>query len=222
MPHRILVVDAHAINRLVIAEQLTALGHAPMCAHDAEQALALFDAGDFDLCVVACRMPGIDGFAFAARVHDLAMARGTAPCPIVGYSNDAALDTALAMQTGMRACMPMPIPSSTLDAVLRSVFHPSARAPRNIAQAELFIATSRKDLREARRCLADGNLVRLRALFHRIKGAALMLGENDLAAACTRGEAGCDDWGPAALDAAIDLIEMQLDAMDPAQVEPSR
>src|SRR6476620_7575071 len=88
MPHRILVVDAHPLNRLVVAEQLTTLGHAPLCVDDAEQALALLDASRFDLVVTACRMPGIDGFSLAVRINDLAIARGVEACPIVGYSND--------------------------------------------------------------------------------------------------------------------------------------
>ena len=67
MPHRILVVDAHPLNRLVVAEQLATLGHAPLCVDDAEQALALLDASRFDLVVAACRMPGTDGFSLAAR-----------------------------------------------------------------------------------------------------------------------------------------------------------
>ena len=75
MPHRILVVDAHPLNRLVVAEQLATLGHAPLCVDDAEQALALLDAGHFDLVVAACRMPGTDGFSLAARMNDLAIAR---------------------------------------------------------------------------------------------------------------------------------------------------
>ena len=93
---------------------------------------------------------------------------------------------------------------------------------RNVAQWDLFVASSREDLRQARACVADNNLAHLRTLFHRIKGAALMLGATDLAAACARGEAGCDDWSHNALDAAIDLVEAQLDAAHAAQWEPSR
>ncbi len=227
MPHRILVVDAHPLNRLVVAEQLATLGHAPLCVDDAEQALALLDAARFDLVVAACRMPGTDGFSLAARMNDLAIARGLDACPIVGYSNDAALDTPLSMQTGMRACLPMPIPLSTLDTLLGTLLR--ARAPaqpthaRNVVQWDLFVGTSQQDLREARASLRDGNLVRLRAMFHRIKGAAMMLGENDVAAACARGEAGCEEWSNAALEAALDLVQAQLDAASSAlQCEPSR
>jgi two-component system sensor histidine kinase EvgS len=224
MPHRILVVDAHPLNRLVVAEQLATLGHAPLCVDDAEQALALLDASRFDLVVAACRMPGTDGFSLAARMNDLAIARGIDACPIIGYSSDASLDTPLSMQTGMRACLPMPIPLATLDALLRTVLRTRASAPatnaRNAAQWDLFVSTSRDDLRAARACSRSGNLMQLRALFHRIKGAAMMLGENDVAASCARGEAGCEEWSNAATQAAIDLVEAQLDAL--SQYEPSR
>ena len=223
MPHRILVVDAHPLNRFVVAEQLTRLGHAPTCADDVEQALALLDAGRFDAVFVACRMPGTDGFALATRMHDLAVARAAEPCPVVGYSHDAALDTPLSMQSGMRACLPMPIPLPTLDALLRELLPaPAAMSLRSGVQWDLFVATSRDDLREARRSLENGNLVQLRALFHRIKGAAMMLGENDVAAACARGEAGCGEWNRTALAAAIDLVEARIDAGAAPQCVPSR
>lgn len=226
MPHRILVVDAHPLNRIVVAEQLATLGHAPLCVDDAEQALALLDAGGFDLVVAACRMPGTNGFALAARMNDLAIARGIDACPIIGYSNDAALDTPLSMQTGMRACLPMPIPLATLDALLGKVLRARASVPsastRNLAQWELFVGTSFRDLGQARAFLRNGNLVQLRAMFHRIKGAAMMLGHNDIAAACARGEAGCEEWSNAALEAALDLVEAQLDAASALQCEPSR
>ncbi|MGO4551608.1 response regulator [Lysobacter sp. 2RAF19] len=225
MPHRILVVDAHPLNRLVVAEQLSTLGHAPLCVDDAEQALALLDAARFDLVLTACRMPGTDGFSLAVRINDLAIARGVDACPIVGYSNDAALDTPLSMQTGMRACLPMPIPLATLDTLLGTLLRthgPEQARARNVAQWELFVGTSHQDLRQARTSLRNGNLAQLRAMFHRIGGAALMLGENDVAAACARGEAGCEEWSASALEAALDLVEAQLDAASALQCEPSR
>ena len=90
------------------------------------------------------------------------------------------------------------------------------------AQWDLFVATSHADLRIARACLQDGNIARLRTIFHRIKGAALMLGENDLAAASARGEDGCDDWSVSALAATLDLDAARLDVARAPQWEPSK
>jgi two-component system sensor histidine kinase EvgS len=229
MPHRILIVDTHPLNRLVVSEQLATLGYATIAADDGDEALALLDVGHFDLVIVECRMPGMDGFALAARIRAFAMARGIDACPVIGYAIDPALDAPLATQCGMRACLPMPMPLAVLEQALRKVLPAQAATPRGIgiAQWDLFVATSREDLRQARDCLRDGRTVQLRDILHRIKGAALMLGESDLAASCARAESGCEEWGASALAGAIDLVQAHLDAAcaracDDAQWEPSR
>lgn len=229
MPHRILVVDTHPLNRLVIAEQLTTLGHVAITADDGDDALALFESGRFDLVLVECRMPGMNGFALATRIRELAWARGEDACPIIGYAEDPVLDSALAAYCGMRACLPMPMSLPALVRALRDALPANASVARvrDTAQWDLFVATSREDLRHARECARDGRTVQLRDIFHRIKGAALMIGESDLAAACARGESGCEEWSAPALTGAIDLVQAQLDAADArvgrgAQWEPSR
>ncbi|NUS61349.1 MAG: response regulator, partial [Lysobacter sp.] len=88
MPHRILVVDTHPLNRLVIAEQLTTLGHVAITADDGDDALALFESGRFDLVLVECRMQGMNGFTLTTRIRDLAWARGEEACPVIGYAQD--------------------------------------------------------------------------------------------------------------------------------------
>ena len=229
MPHRILVVDTHPLNRLVVAEQLATLGHVAVAADDGDEALALLDVGHFDLVLVECRMPGMDGFALAARIREIAWSRGVEACPVVGYGNDPTLDAPLAVRCGMHACLPMPTPLPVLDRALRPLLPTRTAASRqhNTAQWDLFVATSREDLRMARECAREGRTVQLRDIFHRIKGAALMIGETDLAAACARGESGCEEWSAVALARAIELVEAMLDAADArvggdAQWVPSR
>ena len=63
--HRILVVEPHALNRIVLTEQLGTLGHATLCAEDGEQALLLLATNEVDAMLVACRMPGLDGFSLS-------------------------------------------------------------------------------------------------------------------------------------------------------------
>lgn len=228
MSHRILVVDPHALSRMVLAEQLATLGHAALSANDGEQALALLESGGFALAIVACAMPGLEGFAFAARVRDMAMASGEAPCVVVGYSETAALHATLAAESGMQACLQTPVSFPELSEVLRTLLPTQrARTPQAHATAQwaLFVATTREDLRLADAYLREGNIKRLRDVLHRIKGASLMLGETDLAAACARAEAGCEEWGAAALASALELLQAQVDVASlrrDDQWEPSR
>ncbi len=73
---RTLVVDDTAVNRLILREMLTAKGALVTEAGSGEQALARLvlaerDGNPFELLVLDCRMPGIDGFEVARRIGAL-------------------------------------------------------------------------------------------------------------------------------------------------------
>lgn len=220
--HRILVVEPHALNRMVLAEQLATLGHATSCAEDATQALLLLATHDYDAAFVACRMPGIDGFSLSARVRDDAQRRGVRAVAMIGCSDAVDVDATLAAHSGMRDCLAMPAPTSTLALALRAVLA-CAEATTSIADAQwpLFARTSVDDLRTARDALARGDRAAVRESLHRIKGAASMIGAHALARACADGEtavvAGADE---ATLLVAIDAVQARLD--EAARVQANR
>jgi two-component system sensor histidine kinase EvgS len=220
---RILVVDDHPLNRLVVAEQIATLGHACVCAKDGEEALALLAAGGVDLVLTDCRMRGMDGFALAARIRDDARARGMEPVAVVGYSGDMTIDATLGAQSGMRCCLSKPLSTPALGDVLDAVFRGEVgtlRPSHEGAQWSLFMRTTATDLAEARAALGDRDEPRLRVALHRIKGAALMLGAAGIATACASAEAAVPDWDPSTLAACIDAIGACVDAAD-ATVSPA-
>jgi signal transduction histidine kinase/HPt (histidine-containing phosphotransfer) domain-containing protein len=59
---RVLAVDDHPTNRLVILRQLEMLGHEASCVDDGLQALDRLANQPFDLLITDLRMPGLDGF----------------------------------------------------------------------------------------------------------------------------------------------------------------
>ncbi len=65
---RVLVVDDHRINRLVLSDLLRALGCVVSVAADGEQALAMAAAGGFDLICLDRHMPGMGGDEVVERL----------------------------------------------------------------------------------------------------------------------------------------------------------
>lgn len=71
---RCLVVDDYPTNRLILRETLFAWGAAVVEADSGEQAMEVLDASltsdtPFDLLLLDCRMPGMDGFEVIERIH---------------------------------------------------------------------------------------------------------------------------------------------------------
>lgn len=217
--HRILVVEPHALNRIVLTEQLATLGHATLCAEDGEQALLLLATTEVDAMLVACRMPGIDGFSLSSRVRDDAQRRGVRALAVIGCSDAVDIDATLAAQSGMRDCLAMPTSTTTLAVALRAALSMSC-GNHDVAGAQwsLFLRTSENDLRIARDALARNDRVALRETLHRIKGAAAMIGAQAIARACADGEtvvsAGAD---APTLGIAIDAVEACLSGTARAQ-----
>jgi len=210
---RILVVEPHSLNRAVLAEQLATLGHACTCVGDADAALVRLAAEPFDLVITACRMPGTDGFALAARVREESARRGGDAMVVVGCSDNVLVDATLAAQSGMRACLSTLPSMAALGDVLRAAWpragdEGATRRP----QWPLFARTSLEDLHAARVALANHDAAALRTAFHRIKGAASMIGAMAIADACIAGEAAVAAWQPDRLSAAIDEVRARLDA----------
>ncbi|UJD81803.1 transporter substrate-binding domain-containing protein [Serratia rubidaea] len=66
---KILIVDDHATNRLLLRRQLHTLGHAVDEATDGEKAFALWQSGHYDLVITDCNMPVMDGFTLTKRIR---------------------------------------------------------------------------------------------------------------------------------------------------------
>ena len=74
-PGKVLVVDDVDVNRDVALAQLQALGLESVAADGGAQAVAMVAEGDFDLILLDCQMPGMDGYATAAAIRRMAIAR---------------------------------------------------------------------------------------------------------------------------------------------------
>ena len=74
-PQRVLVVDDVDVNREVALAQLEALGMECFAAEGGADALQQLAVREFDLILLDCQMPGMDGYATAAAIRQLPLAR---------------------------------------------------------------------------------------------------------------------------------------------------
>ena len=90
----VLAVDDHPINRKLLARQLAALGLRAQTAADGQEALALWQDGEFALIIVDCNMPVMDCYAFSRAVRAVEAREGRLRTPIVAWTANVLPDAA--------------------------------------------------------------------------------------------------------------------------------
>ncbi|MET3134649.1 two-component system sensor histidine kinase/response regulator [Oxalobacteraceae bacterium GrIS 1.11] len=96
---KVLLAEDNPVNIEVAKAMLDSLGLEVRCAHDGEQALRAAQGEDFDLVLMDCQMPVMDGFAATAEIrrHELQGGRSRV-LPIIAI-------TANALQGDREACL---------------------------------------------------------------------------------------------------------------------
>jgi CheY-like chemotaxis protein len=86
-PVRILVVDDDAITRRALSGAVQVAFEKPEVAHDGEGAVFLAQQKPFDMIFMDVRMPGIDGFAACAKIHETVLNRQTPVVFVTSHSD---------------------------------------------------------------------------------------------------------------------------------------
>jgi signal transduction histidine kinase/CheY-like chemotaxis protein len=122
-PLRILVGEDNPVNRLVIQAIIERLGHHGKVIPDGARLVAELETGaEYDLVLMDCNMPGLDGYEASKRIRELIPDRGA--LPIVAVTANAPTDVyEKCIASGMNDVVGKPV---TAD-VLRDVFHRYAR-----------------------------------------------------------------------------------------------
>lgn len=111
----ILAVDDHPANRMLLRHQLTHLGHRVTEAKDGEEAWALWQAGEFDVVITDCSMPGMDGLALTRLIR----AHQQAPLTVLGLTANAwPEERNRCLEAGMDECLFKPLQLLQLQAIL--------------------------------------------------------------------------------------------------------
>ncbi|MGL5326828.1 MAG: ATP-binding protein [Aeromonas sp.] len=205
---RVLVADDHPVNRALLARQLAILGIEAQVVEDGEKALRAWQGQPFSLLLTDCHMPVMDGYALTKALR----AAGVT-APIIGVTADTSEEAhARMMEAGMSDMLFKPYPLDTLRQLLahwlaESV--PAGSAAVTVvddgltvqsehwlslfgdeqtarAMAAEYLNSNRQDGAHMMAALACHDFGALVETAHRIKGAARMIGLQELASQAAR------------------------------------
>ncbi|QEM80409.2 ATP-binding protein [Halomonas binhaiensis] len=208
---RVMVVDDHEPNRMLISRQLEMLGQQACEVSDGESAFGLWKKDRFDLVLTDCNMPGISGYDLAKAIrkeegvgtHDFSTYIYAITANATADENNRCVDA------GMDGCVFKPLSLEDLRSLLLSV---QARKKVNCRLkdigddvdicrmcksigvdpdtarellSELYRANA-KDMEALSLAIRDSDEVAQLELVHRMKGAIRMVGGGRIVAMCER------------------------------------
>jgi signal transduction histidine kinase/DNA-binding NarL/FixJ family response regulator len=212
--HRVLVVDDHPVNREVLAMQLKMLGIAADSAASGGEALAAWAHTRYAAVLLDIHMPRMDGYELTRRLRASEAERDGIRTPIIAVTADAMKgEEERCLAIGMDAYLLKPVNIERLRGTLERwlpikvqdhIAGPaeetkfSAAIDREVLAAWLgddrdaldallrkFRETAIATEREIQDASRTGNLAALAAAAHKLKGAAMVIGATEVAAAAT-------------------------------------
>ncbi len=125
---RVLLVEDNLVNQLVAQALLERLGAQVELAGDGEQALQRLDESTFDLVLMDCQMPVLDGPSCTRRWRAIEAERQRPRIPVVAMTATSDDDArALCREAGMDDFLTKPVEQPQLAALLARVMQATAR-----------------------------------------------------------------------------------------------
>jgi signal transduction histidine kinase/FixJ family two-component response regulator len=144
-PLRILVVDDHPVNRMMLKQQLEQLGLQVDMAESGLVALSQWSTSHYDLLVSDCHMPNMDGYELARSVREIEQQESRPRLPIIAWTANAmAEEQTRCREAGMDDLLTKPTELAELRAMLAKWLGKTARQdkPQSSPQAEAVHALS--------------------------------------------------------------------------------
>ncbi|MDQ7091811.1 MAG: response regulator [Methylococcales bacterium] len=132
---KILVAEDHEINQVVIVNMLEILGASVKCVDNGLQVLNALDKEDYDVILMDCHMPKMDGFQATTAIR--ARESKDAHIPIIAVTADAMKeDQQKCLKIGMDAYIPKPFKSKDLSTTLLSLLNNENISTINVPSVE--------------------------------------------------------------------------------------
>jgi CheY-like chemotaxis protein len=117
---RVLLVEDNAINRKVASLHLARLGCQVEAATSGQEAISALQRSDFDLVLMDCEMPEMDGYEATRRIRSTNSGVRQPTIPIVALTANAMpADRDRCLEAGMNAFLPKPFRSEGLLEILQ-------------------------------------------------------------------------------------------------------
>ncbi|MHC8352196.1 transporter substrate-binding domain-containing protein [Pseudomonas sp. RT4P38] len=128
-PLNVLVVDDHPANRLLMCQQLEFLGHRFSVQADGEAGYEAWKAEPFDLVIVDCNMPIMNGYELARAIRRQEQQTQRPPCTVLGFTANAQPEEIQrCKQAGMDDCLFKPLTLTALSQWVEGI-RPTVRDP---------------------------------------------------------------------------------------------
>lgn len=115
---RVLLVEDNPVNQMVAKSMLTRLGYEVEIAENGEEAVNKVADGGFELVLMDCHMPVMDGFTATDKIRQQLSGK---PLPIIAMTADAsASDRERCLDAGMDDHIPKPIKLDVLGTTLET------------------------------------------------------------------------------------------------------
>ena len=117
---RLMLVEDNEVNQLVTRGMLSKLGFQVKTVSNGETALALLEQEPFDLVLMDCMMPEMDGFEVTRRLREIEQDKASLRTPVVAVTaNTAEGVQARCLAAGMDDFLAKPVHLDALETVLR-------------------------------------------------------------------------------------------------------
>jgi signal transduction histidine kinase/CheY-like chemotaxis protein len=199
---RILIAEDNFVNRMYVERLLARRGYEVATAVDGRKVLTMLDAGAYDLILMDCQMPELDGYDTTREIRRREAASGSEPIPIVAMTA-AATDQIRrkCLGAGMDAYMTKPLGDDELYETIELRLRPPDREGSTLDRSRLDRLRTLFDdqepgvvlvrlanevigeLERARGQAAAGDHLGVARAAHSIRGSAQMIGATGLAGA---------------------------------------
>ena len=197
----VLVVDDHPANRLLMCQQLGYLGHRFTTEHDGAAGFKTWKEGTFDLVIADCNMPVMNGYDLTRAIRQHEQESSLRPCTVLGFTANAQPEELQrCKQAGMDDCLFKPISLTLLSQRLTALVplytsqdnfnleSLNALSGGNNEQKkrllEELLRSNSADLKTLLELPDNGALQPFADIAHRIKGAARIVGADELIKHC--------------------------------------
>ena len=235
------MVDDYPANRLLLAQQLTYLGHRVTDAENGAMGLRKWRADQFDVVITDCNMPVMNGYELARTVRAEERTSGLKPSLIFGFTANAQPEEAeRCREAGMDQCLFKPIslkdlsvslagampehsgeqtdeaslpgPASDIDLTyLKQLSQGNDAVVKNLI-AELA-ASNRQDLKRLIELFVNDDFEGLMTFAHNVKGMAGMIRSKALFSCCEKLEAACRLGDLPLITASVDSLHLFLEQL---------
>ncbi|MDX7613087.1 MULTISPECIES: ATP-binding protein [Aeromonas] len=204
---KIMVVDDHPANRLLVSQQLAYLGHDATAVESGEEALRRLVEARVDVVMTDFNMPGMNGFELARQCRELERLHGWRRTMILGLTADARQEQINEGQAaGMDDCLFKPVGLEALDHCLRRHMQREEQSDMVVCMEEIrrylgpltahqstlmvpllaeFVRASDDDIARLQRAAEEGHVGQFIDRIHRLKGGARIMGTLKLVATCS-------------------------------------